>query len=345
MTVRWQRWAAAIGVAAVAALLCVPAADLYYQSAWGAECARCHEISFDYDVWRQSAHRQVNCVECHAAPLRTNLRRVAAHLTDRVPEQVHLGAEDVAAMLPRCRRCHEQEFAQWSSGRHSTTYARLFTDREQNRKRLLNDDCLRCHGRYFEGGVADLVEPVDTRGPWRLRAGAFANLPAIPCLACHSMHRSGPTLARPEQRVAAREEIVRPSVGFFDRRSRAHVAAAMLPLPVVVDGARPVRMSPDLRQSLCYQCHAPQASLQAGSGDDRTPLGVHEGLSCLACHEAHGETTRQSCATCHPRLSNCGLDVEKMDTTFRDLKSPHNVHTVRCVDCHPKGVPPKKQIR
>ena len=53
-----------------------------------------------------------------------------------------------------------------------------------------------------------------------------------------------------------------------------------------------------------------------GSGDDRTPVGVHEGLSCLACHLKHGQQTRASCANCHPRLSNCGLDVEKMDTTF-----------------------------
>jgi hypothetical protein len=34
--------------------------------------------------------------------------------------------------------------------------------------------------------------------------------------------------------------------------------------------------------------------------------------------------------------------VEKMDTTFRDPKSGHNVHTVRCADCHPSGVPRKR---
>ena len=69
-------------------------------------------------------------------------------------------------------------------------------------------------------------------------------------------------------------------------------------------------------------------------------MGVHEGTSCLACHQHHTQATRASCATCHPRLSNCGLDVEKMDTTFRDVKSPHNIHFVKCADCHPKGVPP-----
>jgi hypothetical protein len=49
-----------------------------------------------------------------------------------------------------------------------------------------------------------------------------------------------------------------------------------------------------------------------------------------------------SCANCHPRLSNCGLDVEKMDTTFLKKESTHNIHFVKCVDCHAKGVPPRK---
>jgi hypothetical protein len=53
--------------------------------------------------------------------------------------------------------------------------------------------------------------------------------------------------------------------------------------------------SPDPRQGLCYQYRAPRLpetesvaaqngwGPQARSGDDRTPMGVHEGLSCLAC--------------------------------------------------------------
>ncbi len=108
------------------------------------------------------------------------------------------------------------------------------------------------------------------------------------------------------------------------------------------EGDRPVKMSPDRRQALCYQCHAPRAGNQVFSGDDRTPVGVHEGLSCLACHAKHGLATRASCTGCHPRLSNCGIDVEKMDTTFKSADSRNDVHRVACLDCHPKGVPTRK---
>ncbi len=40
---------------------------------------------------------------------------------------------------------------------------------------------------------------------------------------------------------------------------------------------------------------------------------------------------------------DCKLDVEKMDTTFKDKTSKHNIHSVKCVDCHEKGIPKKKE--
>jgi hypothetical protein len=171
------------------------------------------------------------------------------------------------------------------------------------------------------------------RGPWKFRDRGVANLPAIPCMSCHEIHREGRPAGQAKQTGG------RASLAFFDRRGMQHVPLARLGLPVMFDRARPVRMSPDQRQALCYQCHAPLAARQVGTADDRTGKGVHEGISCLACHQKHGQSATASCATCHPRLSNCGLDVEKMDTTSKDAKSKHNVHFVACADCHPKGVP------
>jgi hypothetical protein len=138
------------------------------------------------------------------------------------------------------------------------------------------------------------------------------------------------------------QETARPSLAFYDRRALQHVALERLPLPVMKEGDRRVEMSPDRRPALCYQCHAPRAEAQVFSGDDRTPVGVHEGLSCQACHAKHGLETRASCAACHPRLSNCGIDVETMDTTFKSPESRNDVHRVACLDCHPKGTPRKR---
>jgi hypothetical protein len=197
---------------------------------------------------------------------------------------------------------------------------------------------------HFEGGVYDLVAPLDRRGPWRVLPAELAERPSMPCLACHQMHRRGEPMRKEgvEGRVAGpAQETSRPSLALFDRRTEQYVPVSDLPIPPMLDGARPVKMSPDRRQALCYQCHAPMATRQIGSGDDRTAMGVHEGISCLACHLQHGEKTRASCATCHPKMSNCGLDVEKMDTTFKSADSRHNVHWVKCADCHKNGVPKK----
>ena len=138
------------------------------------------------------------------------------------------------------------------------TYARIFLDTKHNRKRLLMDDCLRCHGMHFEGGIRDLVTPVEYHGPWSLRRTRPRNRPAIPCLACHRCIGEGepPQACRMRAVPGPRQEIKRPSLALFDRRTQAHVSVAVLSLPAMTEGERPVKMSPDQRQALCYQCHA-----------------------------------------------------------------------------------------
>jgi len=349
---RWyRRWEVALPVLLVAVLF-LPGASVYYRYSGGRSCARCHEIWQPYTDWHTSTHRSVACADCHGDVFTLdagfhlkNIGRLAAHLSGRIPEQVRLKADDVQEMGGRCGKCHRQEYADWAAGPHAARYKEIFLDEKHNSTVHLMDDCLRCHAMHFNGGIRDLVTPLDTKGPWKLRDVKLAEEPAIPCLACHQMHRQGEPLARPAakpEQPGPGQEIARPSLALYDRRELAYVALGRLPLPAMRDGDRAVRISPDTRQALCYQCHAPLAGREVGSGDDRTPVGVHEGLSCLACHQGHGQKTRASCQTCHPQLSNCGLDVETMDTTFKSTKSMHNVHFVKCIDCHTKGVPKKK---
>ena len=337
----------------IIAILLLPGASLYCSYSGGRSCTRCHEIWQPYRDWHESAHRNIACAECHGDVLTLNagfhlknLRQLTAHLRGQVPEQVRLKTDDVLQIEKRCAKCHRQEYADWSAGPHGASYSQIFLDKDHNQRTLLIDDCLRCHSMHFQGSIRDLVTPVNTKGPWHLRDARLAAEPAMPCLTCHQLHRHGAPLSRPAAKVddaSAQQEIARPSLALFDRREQDYVSLNRLPMPQMYEGARLVKISPDERQALCYQCHAPAATAQIRSGDDRTPVGVHEGLSCFACHEKHRQTTRASCVTCHPQLSNCGLDVQKMDTTFKSLKSPHNIHTVKCSDCHTKGVPQKKR--
>jgi len=339
-------------LAIVAVLLLIPGATLYFETGNGARCATCHEMQTFYNRWHGSTHRGIPCGKCHGGAFTldasfhlNNAERAVSHLRDDLPEQIGFGNNFVQDMNQRCQDCHRQEYASWASGPHSATYARIFLDEPYNSKNMLMDDCLRCHGMHFEGGVEQLVTPVDRKGPWKMIPSGLTNRPSMPCLSCHEIHRRGAELKKTGEKGSVAgpvQEIARPSLALFDRRTRSYVPVLSLPLPRMLDGARPVKMSPDQRQALCYQCHAPMSTQQVGSGDDRTAIGVHEGISCLVCHAQHGQQTRASCATCHPKMSNCGLDVEKMDTTFLSTKSKHNIHSVKCLDCHVKGVPRKK---
>jgi hypothetical protein len=343
-------WLAAALTLLVIATLVVVAPTVYYERGQGSACASCHEIWQPYTDWHSSTHRNVPCSDCHGDVLTldagfhlNNMRRVFTHLRGNVAEKPRLKNKDIPAMTVRCQRCHQQEFADWHASQHSATYSEIFLNEKQNRQQILIDDCLRCHAMHFQGGIRDLVAPINTKGPWRLVQPQLAEQPAVPCLACHQVHREGVPLAKSNTPApGAQQEIARPSLAFFDRRGFDHVSLGELPLPAMLEGTRAVKTSPDQRQALCYQCHAGLASRQVNSGDDRTPIGVHEGLTCFSCHSQHGQQTRASCDNCHEQHLACRLAVEKMDTTFKDKTSKHNIHSMKCVDCHEKGVPKRK---
>jgi hypothetical protein len=326
-------------------------ASYYYSSEHGQGCASCHEMAAYVSEVHGAPHRNATCVDCHVASLSTKLRHIRVHLMGNWPEAIRLRDVDVVEMVHNCQNCHQQEYATWHAGPHSASYSEIFANPVQNSRQHLMDDCFRCHGMHFNGSVRDLVVPQNSQGPWRVTRKDLAAQPAIPCQACHQVHRQGPVESRPPSRISVAGNPVHDSLAFFDRREQTHFTAESLVIPEVHDGARLVTVSPDPRSAICYQCHAPRRpeagtvaetngwGSQFGSGDDRTPVGVHEGLSCIVCHTGHNQNARASCKTCHPQMSNCGLDVEKMDTTYANAKSTHNIHWVKCTDCHQHGIP------
>ena len=68
------------------------------------------------------------------------------------------------------------------------------------------EDCFRCHGMHFDGSIRDLVQPHNTKGPWRFVRSGFADQPTMPCMTCHQVHSQGAQrdAARPRISVAGR---------------------------------------------------------------------------------------------------------------------------------------------
>ena len=266
-------------------------------------CASCHEMAGVHSAWSVSSHRTLRCSHYHGGSLTldvhalcSHVRRVARHFSRAPGQPIRLTERDVLALQQACRACHPQSFADWQRSRHSATYARFFLNARHNRYEQLAADCLRCHGMFYDGYIENLVTPISTNGPWTFQDAAKTDEPAIPCLACHQVH--GPAAGF-------------QSVALYVRHEQAFFPADLLPITPIALGDHAVKVSTDPRQRLCTQCHAPSASRQLGSADDRTPCGVHEGLSCLDCHSSHSNSAKASCATCHPADSHCGLDVEE----------------------------------
>jgi hypothetical protein len=308
-------------------------------------CASCHEIVPAMEIWQESAHRDIRCTECHGTAmgslhsLREKSRMLFTHLRkDEREIRPGLDEEGVLRVMDACTGCHRDEHRAWKASGHAASYADIFLNEDHNHKERLYPDCFRCHGMYYDGGIADLVAPIDTEGPWRLLDDR-EETPVIPCLACHPIHMENEprvhpgTMDDPRATFYARE-VRLPRAGLYVRAERAHLRVDHLPQPGMVLGDREVLVSEDPLQRLCMQCHAPNWAHQAGTEDDRTPTGVHEGISCRACHRDHSNDPTNACTTCHPAVTSCNLDVREMNSSYRDRNSPHNIHSMTCADCH-----------
>ena len=338
-------------------LLLLVVALLVSYSGWNAAlpaktCANCHEISHSVNLWAESSHRNIACKNCHGTALSEGMHSLTEkgamlfHHTGKIkPDDVRISEAQRLKMMQRCIYCHQTEYAKWNSGGHAMNYAEVFLNSVHNKAETIYDDCLRCHGMFYDKGtVINIVEPLDTAGPWRLKNLSLANHPAIPCFACHQVHQTGYPGIRQNLKTPASLHYSRMKqtlTSFYYRRDNMYFPVLLLTPPEINYQSVPVKISQDPNQRLCIQCHSPNAFNMAGTDDDRTPRGVHEGISCLACHDSHSNSAIASCKNCHPAISNCRLDVEKMNTTYRDQSSKNNIHFVACTDCHSKGRPTK----
>lgn len=310
-------------------------------------CASCHEISPSVDIWQLSAHRDVSCLDCHGTAMSSGLhslreksQMVFGHLKKEEKKKVPgLDEEGVMEVMKACTACHQDEYRSWSAGGHSATYSDIFLNEKHNAMERPYPDCFRCHGMYYDGSISDLVQPISTSGPWSLNDPNKAQQPVIPCLACHGIHMENETLSHPGTMddpagTFYEREPRNQYTSLYLRSDRMQLRSDLLRKPDIYLEGEAVLVSDDPVQRICMQCHAPNWAHEAGTEDDRTPTGVHEGISCLACHSDHSNNPAGACTTCHPAVTSCNVDVMELNTSYKSRNSPNNIHSMKCVDCH-----------
>lgn len=231
-------------------------------------CTLCHEIRGSRERMAGSAHKDVNCKDCHGGTFSAfgdNLKRAVKHLKgadySKFGNTFMLSERQVAEMCDRCAKCHQAEAAQWRASGHGKPASVFLQDEKHNAAWKPADNCLHCHGMFLKGDIETVVARTD-----------LASQPAVPCLACHGMHHTD-------------------TLRLFNRSLGYSLAAKTLPLQKIVekDGGREIRRAGDARTRLCTTCHAANAEGVAGSSDDRTPTGAQEGMGCMDCHSGHGK--------------------------------------------------------
>lgn len=309
-------------------------------------CKNCHEINPSLTSWQMSSHRNISCKSCHGTALSNGIhsmkekfRMVQIHFTGKSgDEAIYLNEDQALETMDRCAKCHQDEYARWMEGGHSARYSDIFLNEKHNRTEQLNSDCLRCHGMFYSNPIDSLVTPLLVAGPWELKDRSMSEKPSIPCMACHQIHSEGASSKRPlysvPDSIFYQRNKKSSTLGFYSRHEKFHFSVEMLPEPVIINREDTVMLSSDKVYRICVQCHAPSVWRQAGSHDDRTPTGVHEGISCRSCHETHSNDASGSCDKCHPAISNCKKDVKTMNTTYLSPSSPNNIHFVSCRNCH-----------
>ena len=203
-----------------------------------------------------STHRDVSCKDCHGSSFTAELRMHAKNLRARVAARARRDAR-ADPHPPRRRRPPGRALRRAATARSTPTGRAGRTARRTRRSsstrsttpaQQLMDDCLRCHAHALRGRDPRPGRRRSTaKGPWTFVRKEYAGLPAVPCLACHAVHRDGEPFAaaqRARRRRAAEQEIARPSLALYDRRALEHVGLDRLPLPAMRDGEAARRHEP-----------------------------------------------------------------------------------------------------
>lgn len=304
-------------------------------------CAKCHEIAPSHTAWLSSAHADIQCIECHGTALSSFKEKtgmIRKHFSGRqYHEEIHLNEEQVVEITDRCIQCHQAEHAGWLASGHAVNYREIFMDADHNALEKPYWDCFRCHGMFYDGNINDLMYlDEDDPSSWIIKDKRQERRPAVPCMACHQMHTDNPVSKRYVSPADSGSDVSRnPRTALYVRADKMYLRSDLLTPVMMRDGDRQVNRATDPCTALCQQCHAPDYVHRAGSRDDRTPTGVHEGIGCTACHRMHSGSASESCILCHSDVSkNCKQDVRNMNTTFWSRNSPNDVHRINCVSCH-----------
>lgn len=329
-----------------------------------ADCLSCHATGIAGAPIVPADHQgrtNAMCTSCHRPGTSVSTTTTTSAVATSVPPAASAGMSLDTWSAKACQACHPREWNEWSRSGHAMTLSAQLLNSGHNSSEQLDQTCVKCHSPELGTvPIGNIVQPLNTNGPWQL-VGQFASLgdtPSISCLACHQAHPAKSPGLLPGMDFADESTFYRsvpaPQVSnlyIYDAFAQKHIDPQ--PIAPVMNGDQAIPVNDTRANRVCYTCHAteraesnlfepntpPSGDNSVSTGDDRTLMGVHQGLQCVDCHMPGGSHTfnpMSSCSQCHGQGGAAAplANVTSVRTSYTDPSlsmlsgnmSPLNIH-------------------
>ncbi|MBM3328291.1 MAG: hypothetical protein FJY67_02300 [Calditrichaeota bacterium] len=293
----------------------------YFYSARPESCLVCHYMQPFYDQWRNSAHRDVNCTQCHPGRRTLIDTYLLRYLTNSYRSRPH--ANVTAAT---CLKCHDE-----STLVGEITYQRgIKFNHEHHLGQMRRGKKLRCTSCHATG-MPDSKLSVDNEACYLCHFMEAAQGRAFTsCNACHGI----PTVKVEHQGFQFNHQsYVGPEgSGQGIDCSACHVS--------VVSGGGAVP------EAKCYECHKTRVDIRRDLDAVHRLHITEQGVDCFRCHDRieHGKVEMSGalsldCAKCH--APEHGATMQMFMGTGGEGVADHPdamfLSRVSCEACHTPG--------
>jgi nitrate/TMAO reductase-like tetraheme cytochrome c subunit len=292
-------------------------------------CFSCHEMDVYYDSWKNSPHKDLQCVECHISPGTQNmiihkaksLRQVYVHFKGVKPGDIKGHVPDI-----NCTRCHKES-------KELVEYHSLKITHRKHQAMGLK--CVFCHINVVHGAESDFLHAPPMATCITCHEGKKAS---NKCGTCHAgeIERdrspfSGQWIEKHRQNIRSQGEDSCRKCHHADYCKSCH--RTFFPHP------RDYESTPHIgdakkNEASCRRCHETKFC------DACHAMKFQHPIEWERTHVDEAEKDRKKCAECHSEdfCADCHSSLARHQTGFLKMHSREaRQHPNRCSACHDKS--------
>ncbi|MFC1769793.1 cytochrome c3 family protein [Nitrospirota bacterium] len=269
-------------------------------------CVSCHLMQDAFDAWDKSAHKDVNCHDCHHLAI-PELNALMVSFIFHRPEEVPSRHGKVIVPWKYCIKCHwetKEGFEEAPPINRSSIHSKhYFTEQFE---------CSKCHGYLLHEFVPEPRYCTECHGEKSVHG---AGMEGFACLSCHSDESKD---LRPQRaNCLTCHGTPDDTAAMLSEESGIPEGKNYRPTEEQIAAATKINISKDAPMQFdCYQCHKPHEQVRPDWGNcidchrNVLKVGKHKlhiesmGMECSSCHKPHSWTVtkaqaKQDCVACH----------------------------------------------